>query len=215
MVIDPVSITISVLALAVSTAVAWLTFFRRGILGMTRPSLVAFLHDLSRRDPLSVLLEGPETGAKSQDPYPKIYFRALLYATGRRGHIVESMFVRLHRGETVQTFNYWAYGEGDRLHPGSGVRVGEEGAVYNHHFLPPRDGTVFQFLAGEYRLEVYGTLVNQGAPVLLQTINLVLSEEQAVALKTKTTPVFYNWGPESQTYHGHIDIRPRTLGVAG
>jgi hypothetical protein len=71
------SLIISVLALLVSIITAWLTLFRRGNLRMTQPLLVGFLYE--------------------QDQ-PKVFFRAMLYATGKRGHIVESLYLRVrHR----------------------------------------------------------------------------------------------------------------------
>jgi hypothetical protein len=63
------SILISVVSLLLSLTVAWLTLFRRGKPGMTRPMLVGFLYEHDA---------------------PKIFFRAMLYATGKRGHIIEA-----------------------------------------------------------------------------------------------------------------------------
>jgi hypothetical protein len=39
---DPISITVSVLALAVSSVTAWLTLFRRGTVKMTQPTSIFF-----------------------------------------------------------------------------------------------------------------------------------------------------------------------------
>lgn len=78
------SLVISILALVVSVTVAWLTLFRRGNLRMTRPVLVGFLYDLPAGD-------------------PKVFFRSMLFATGKRGHILESIFLRLRRGDASQT----------------------------------------------------------------------------------------------------------------
>jgi hypothetical protein len=176
----------SVLALVVSIATAWLTLFRRGKLEMTKPSFIAFLYEREA---------------------PKVFFRALLYATGRRGHVVESMYIKLHHGELAQTFNYWAYGKTSDLSVGSGIRVGEEGVVYNHHFLPAKGESIFQFLPGDYVIDVYGTLVHQHRPVLLSKLKLSLSQEHCAAMKDKGAGIFYNWGPESQTYRPYIDIK--------
>ncbi len=65
----------------------WLGFFRRGRLRMTEPALVALLYDLPIGE-------------------PKVFFRALLYSTGKRGQMIESMFLRVRRGEVSQTFNF-------------------------------------------------------------------------------------------------------------
>jgi hypothetical protein len=39
--------------------------------------------------------------------------------------------------------------------------------VCNHHFLLPEDGTAFQFLAGEYQLEVFASLVGSAKTLRL------------------------------------------------
>jgi hypothetical protein len=180
---------ISAMALMVSIVTAWLTLFRRGKLEMTKPSFIAFLYEREA---------------------PKVFFRALLFATGRRGHVLEGMYIKLRRGELTQTFNYWAYGETSALSVGSGIRVGEDGVVYNHHFLPAKDGSMFQFVPGDYLIDVFGALVHQHRPVLLSQFKLSLSPEHCAAMKDNSAGIFYNWGPESQSYYAHIDIRPPT-----
>lgn len=85
---DPLSITISGLALAVSSVTAWLTLFRRGTVKMTQPTVIFF---------------GPDTPRHhSENPLPKIYLRTLLFATSKRGRIIESMHVAVFRNETHQ-----------------------------------------------------------------------------------------------------------------
>lgn len=82
-----ISIVLSVLALIVSSATAWLTLIRKGRIVMTQPTQIYF---------------GPDRHSKTAD---KVFFRTLLYVTGKRGHVIENMFVRLRRGETQQNFN--------------------------------------------------------------------------------------------------------------
>jgi hypothetical protein len=67
----------------------------------------------------------------------------------------------MRRAESVQTLNIWVYGDRDRLERGSGLRVGEEGIVFNHHFLLPGDGTGFTFVPGDYSVEVWANLVGR------------------------------------------------------
>ena len=122
------SFAISLLALAVSVTTAWLTLFRRGTIRMTQPTVVFF---------------GPDGPAGS----PKVFLRTLLYSTAKRGQIVENMFVKLRRRQSLQTFNIWVYCDGP-LARGSGLFVGDSGITCNHHFLLPKDGTDFKWLAG-------------------------------------------------------------------
>lgn len=119
---DPITVTISVLALAVSATTAWLTLFRRGTVKMTQPTVIYF---------------GPDRPRLRDDvPLPKVYLRTLLFATSKRGRVIESMHVSLARNETHQNFNVWVHCD-DKLVRGSGLFVGESGVAANHHFLTP------------------------------------------------------------------------------
>jgi hypothetical protein len=182
------STVLSTASLLISGGTAWLTLFRRGTVKMTKPTLLFF---------------GPD----GKSGPPKVYLRTLLYSTAKRGHIVESMFVRLRRGESVQNFNVWVYGD-DRMARGSGIYVGHEGLASNHHFLLPRDGTGYDFLAGEYSFQVYALLVGRRSPLLLSQVTLHLSPEQSAAMKATGFGCFFDWGPDSQKYHAHVDRPP-------
>jgi len=182
-----IAITIAVLSLLLSAVIAWLTLLRKGTVRMTKPAMVFFGYD-------------PEGMAK-------VFLRTLLYSTSRRNHVVESMFVKVKRGESVQNFNLWIYGD-DFLARGSGVNVGPDGLTCNHHFLTPKDGTAYDFLSGDYIVEVYASLVGPKYPILLSTVALTLSTEHANALKNRNVGVFFDWGPDSQIYQAHLDIRP-------
>jgi hypothetical protein len=130
---DPLSITISALALGVSSVTAWLTLFRRGTVKMTQPTVIYFGPDAPR--------------SRNVPPPPKVYLRTLLFSTSKRGRVIESMHVTLSRNETRQNFNIWVYGD-ERLVRGSGLFVGETGVEANHHFLTPKDGASFRFVGG-------------------------------------------------------------------
>jgi hypothetical protein len=188
-----ISDVIAAVALVVSVVTAWLTLFQKGTLKMTRPTVVFFGPDGP----------GGEGGLK-------VYLRTLLYSTARRAHIVESMYVRLSRGEAVQNFNIWTYGDSGRLARGSGVRVGEDGVTCNNHYLLPMDGTLFRFLPGEYKVEVYATVVNRQASILLWSTRLSLSPEQSAAID-HGSGVYFDWGPDSKRYHAHINPPPNII----
>jgi hypothetical protein len=187
-----IATAISFLALVISGITAWLTLLRKGQLRMTRPAVIFF---------------GPD-GPPSQGAEVKIYLRTMLYSTAKRAQLVESMHVRLHRGESVQTFNIWVYGEKGRLVRGSGLRVADDGVTWDHHFILPKDGTPFLFLPGPCRLDVFATLVGSQHSQMLSSTNLTLSDQHAVAIRSGSG-VFFDWGPESGAYHAHVDNRPR------
>lgn len=182
---------LSVVSILLSITVAWLTLFRRGSLGMTQPMLIGFL------------FEGEQ---------PKIFFRTMLYATGKRGHIIEALYLRVHCGEKTQTFNFWMYGEANDLKIGSGLRVGEDGFSSNHHFLPPKDALSFVFLEGEYHIEAIARILNQKKVVSLSSVKLVLSSEHAEALRDYLKGVLFTWRPDSNQYRGELSVPMVTEG---
>jgi len=188
------ALAISFLSLGISGVTAWLTLFRRGTVRMTQPEVIYF---------------GPDGGERDDnDPLPqKIFLRTLLYATAKRGSIVERMYIRLRRDETIQIFNIWAYGDTGKLTRGSGLFVPDTGYSTNHHFLPPADGTAFSFTAGDYTLDVYASLVGHGAPKPLWTVKISVSTEEATALRDQDNGIYFDWGPETGKYHSHI--RPK------
>jgi len=187
MTLQIVAIVISVFSLFIAGLTAWLTLLRKGTVKMTQPTMLFF-----GRDP-----EGMS----------KVFLRTLLYSTSKRNQIVESMFVKVKRGETLQTFNLWVYGD-TFLARGSGINVGPDGLVCNHHFLTPKDGTAYTFLPGAYIIEVYASLVGGRSPLLLSRINLSLRDDHASAMRSKDVGVFFDWGPDSLSYHAHLDERP-------
>jgi hypothetical protein len=186
------SILISAVSLLLSITVAVLTS-RRGNLGMTQPMLIGFLYEADQ---------------------PKIFFRAMIYATGKRGHIIEALYLKVRQGKSTQTFSFWMYGETKDLKIGSGLRVGDDGVSFNHHFLPPKDISSFAFRSGEYAIDAYARILNRKAPVLLSTMKLSLSEELAAGLRDRTRGVLFTWGPDSQAYFADVSVPPATEGRA-
>jgi hypothetical protein len=188
---DPLTTTISVSALVISSVTAWLTLFRRGTVKMTQPTVIYFGPDKAR---------GRETAS------PKVFLRTLLFSSAKRGRVIESMHVTLARNEASQTFNVWVHGE-DRLVRGSGLFVGETGVAANHHFLAPPDGTSFHFVEGAYRLEVFAKLVGDSKPQRLLSQQLDISREAAAALREPLVGLYFDWGPESGTYLPRLEKR--------
>jgi len=184
------AIVISGTALAVSLITMWVTLFRRGSLRMTQPTTVML---------------GPDGPHHEGDP--KIYLRSLLYSTAKRGHVVENMFVRVSRGEHRQSFPIWVLGD-ERLSRGSGIFVGEQGVVANHHFLLPPDTEKYTFKAGEYRLEVFARVVGARQAELLWSNSLPISEGDATKLTKPNNAIYFDWGPDSNRYISHVQTKP-------
>ena len=185
------SFVVSALAIIISGLTAWLTLFRKGRLVMTQPTVVFF---------------GPD-GSSFNSKHNKIYLRTLLYSTAKKGQVLESLHISIHRNETQQNFNIWVYGDQGELKRGSGLYVTQEGVTYDHHFLLPKDGANFEFLPGTYKLKVYAKLVRKNKCSLLSEIVLKINENQGGQLKEPNTGIFFDWGPDQQDYHSHIDKR--------
>ena len=186
-----IAVLVSILSLSVSALVAWLTLLRSGTVQMTQPTVIYF---------------GPDSPQRDEPALPKVFLRTLLFATSKRGRVVESMHVALARNETKQNFNIWVYGD-DRLVRGSGLFVGETGVATNHHFLAPND-SAFHFTEGRYRIDVYAKLVGERGNLLLFSQTLEVTTELAAQLRGSDTGLYFDWGPDSSRYLPHIDKRP-------
>jgi hypothetical protein len=154
----------------------------------------------------TVVFFGPD-GSRFDSQKNKIYLRTLLYCTAKRGQVIESLHISLHRNESKQNFNIWVYGDKGDLKRGSGLYVPQEGVTFDHHFLLPEDGANFKFLSGSYKLIVFAKLVGSGTLHELSTLSLAISETQADKMAEPNTGIYFDWGPDQQSYHSHIDTK--------
>jgi hypothetical protein len=174
-----ISLFLSLLAVIVSGVTAWLTLLKRGTVKMTQPTVVYF---------------GPDRSV----PH-KVFLRTILYATAKRGCIVESMFIRLRRAETTQT-----YGEVGHLSRGSGLFVPDTGFTTDHHFLLPFDDATFAFLPGAYTIELFASIVGERSTRRLTSIELAVTAEQSAELGNGYG-LYFDWSPDATDYQSHID----------
>ena len=176
-----ISLAISIAALLISMWTFWLSRIRKGTIKMTRPTVIFF---------------GPDGVGKE---HKKVFIRTLLYSTADRGIYIQNMYIRLQRGESHQNFNVWVY-DNSGLVRGSGLFVDKSGIACNHHFLLPRDGSRYEFMPGEYLLEVFVEVVGKD-PVKLFEQKLPVNEKQEEAMNLKKVGIYYDWAPNSQSYH--------------
>jgi hypothetical protein len=186
-----IALAISLLALLISGLTFYYSRLKKGIVKMTKPTTI-FL--------------GPDGAFLENQEEKKIFIRTLLYSTSERGQYIQNMYARLRRGESIQNFNVWVYGDSGLVR-GSGVFVNKEGISSNHHFLLPRN-TAYEFLAGEYHLEVFvETVDNKTCKIFEQILHITPAQyEQVVANKSG---IFYDWAPNSQNYDAHVDRRKK------
>lgn len=186
-----VSPIVSVAALAVSLLTAWVTIFRRGTVRSTHPSFVAFRYDFIAGKPV---------------PQAKVFLRSLLFSTGKRGQVIESLFLRVREGSRQVEFSFWGHGDKDLIR-GSGLFVPETGVATNHHFNPMDSETLFRFSQGSYSLDLVAKLVGQKRLTSLWTVNLEVPPAAFDTTIARETAVFFNWSPETQKYVASIESR--------
>lgn len=188
-----IELPIAILSLLVSFFTLWKMYLERGKLKMTQPATIFF---------------GPDSVENIASS--KVHLKTLLFSTSERGQVVEGMYVRLHRGESIQIFNIWAYEDKKDVVRGSGLYVGKQGVAYSHTFFPPKDGSTYEFLPGKYRLEVYASVLNKPQPIKTFSVDLTISESQAEKLKDGRHGLYFDWGPESNQYHPHLHFKEYT-----
>lgn len=167
------------LSLCISSIVAWFTLFRRGQLQMTNPSMIGLCVEQNKL---------------------KIFFTSMLYSTGRKGHIVESIFLKVRHTESLQIFNHWSDFRDGNFVSDAGLKVGEDGVCRTLCFVPSLAGANFGVLIGKYEIEVLCKVANCKRPKLLSTLTLELSSFQASAVQ-EGIPIAFQWGPASKSYH--------------
>jgi len=183
-----ISSIISIIALVVSLLTAWLTIFRRGSVRCTQPSFIAFRYDFLNK-PFALA---------------KIFLRILLFSTGKRGWVVENLFLRVKEGSRSEEFSFWGYGDKDLVR-GSGIFVPETGVVTNHHFNPLQTDNLFQFSHGTYRLELVAKLVAKKRLISLWEIELDVPSGVFDTRIDGNTAIFFNWSPERKCYVASIE----------
>jgi len=184
-----ITLSIALIAITISIITFWLTKIRKGIVKMTRPTVIFF---------------GPDGGGKGDN---KIFIRTLLYSTSDKGLYIQNMFIRLQRGESIQNFNVWVYDD-NGLVRGSGLFVNKSGIASNHHFLLPKDGTNYNFLAGEYSLQVFIETVDK-SPTKIFEQKLSISKSQEQEMLNQKAGTYFDWAPNNQNYLSHIDYRKK------
>jgi hypothetical protein len=137
-----ISPIVSIIALAVSVFTLWYTILRRGSVRSTHPSFIALRYDF---------VDKPVAQAK-------VFLRTLLFSTGKRGLVIENLFLRVSEGARSEEFSFWGYGDKDLVR-GSGICVPEIGVVTYHHFNPLHTEKLFRFTQGTYTLELVAKVV--------------------------------------------------------
>jgi hypothetical protein len=184
------AVVISVLALAVSIVTAWLTFFYRGKVCMTVPSMVVF---------------GYDSRGHSGIFDPKIIVKCLVFSTGERGYAIETLFLRLRYGEFEQVFSVWGI-RTQGLDRGGGLFVGKSGVDAWHSFYVSGD-TGFKFKPGGYDIEVLARIHGSKRPLSLWIAQLSIGEAVAPTIHDGQQQVWFDREPTSGKFNPRLDDR--------
>lgn len=186
---DIITILLSGASFVLSVYTLWVAQFSRGRLRMTQPNLLCLKLELRER-------------------LPKIFLRTLLFTTGTKGRVVESVFLKVHRGNQVHVFDFWGHTESGKLTPGSGLFVGPAGVGCDHHFNPRKGGCKFRFEAGRYRVEVFAVVVGHSRSKKLSDLTFDVEERHAVELaQGPDTALYLLWNVDARSYEAQIDSR--------
>jgi len=185
---DLISIPISIVSLLISLGTFWLVFVRRGRLKMTTPTIVFFGYD------------------RTPNPTAKVFVRTLLYCTATRGVAIEGMYASISSNKDTQTFSFWGYGESENLTVGSGLHISQSGFSANHHFVSSVQDKVFDFVHGDYVIEVYAQVVGKRKPMKLKAIKVKLPSDLASVLCSREGVLFER--TLDGTYIGHARPSP-------
>jgi hypothetical protein len=185
-----ISPAVSVIALSLSLFTLWFTILRRGNVRSTHPSFIAFRYDF----------------VEKSVPQAKIFFRALLFSTSKRGQVIESLFLRVREGSRLAEFSFWGHGDKDLIR-GSGLFVPETGVATNHHFNPIDPEVLFLFSEGSYSLELVAKVVGQESLVSLWNVKLEMPAGVFGSTIAREKSVFYSWSPEQQCYIASVEKR--------
>jgi hypothetical protein len=193
---------ISIIAILISISTAYFNIFHRGTVKMIRPQFFALLPE-----------ESPFGGCL------KFFVRTLLFSTGKRGRVIESIFLDLKQDGKTISFHYWMYGELEQLKIGSGLFVGPDGIAANHHFVPTNTLSVRDFSPGKYEMVIRAVLLGDGSPIVLGNVFFELGNEEVSALTiSKDKAIFFVWDIENKKYKTRIDVRhskSRSVSVSG
>lgn len=190
---DDIALIIALASFVVSGITLWLNQLRRGRLAMTQPSML-------------VLMREPP------DNRPKIFLRTLLFCTGARGCVIENIYATMTQEIGNYVFDFWAYGEANRLLIGSGLFVGQTGVAYNHHFLLRHGTPDFCFWNGVYRIEIFAKVVGRRDVIRLQEFTIELPSVAAAHMAQLTdAATSFEWQADTQRYVGHVERRPDAM----
>ncbi len=86
---------------------------------------------------------------------------------------------------------------------GSGIYIGQDGVVCDHHFLLPKDCNSYEFSPGSYNIEIYFLILGLKKYFLVKTLKLTLSHKHVKDIR-EGKMIFFDWAPNTKTYYASV-----------
>jgi hypothetical protein len=119
-----------------------------------------------------------------------------IVSAGKRGNVIESLFIRIREGSRSEEFSFWGYGDKDLVSGSGGIFVPETGVVTYHHFNPVDSDSLFLFSKGTYSLELVAKIIGRKQLASLWTTKLEMPPVFSDTATELNKKVFFNWSPE-------------------
>lgn len=179
------AVIISIVSALISVFIFYLLYIRKGEVQLTQPTIVIFRNC-------------PSDGKK-------IILRALAFNTAVKGQIIETLYLNVQNNNVVQDFQFWGYGETENTGRGSGLYVSQEGCALYHHFsLIPKD-MIFNFLPGDYKIEVFASIFGKKVNEKMAVVDLSLTDESCHQLKENQAEVWFHLDGRSRKYFSTLE----------
>jgi hypothetical protein len=179
--------TIGIVGVTATAFYFWYANMYRGSVRMENPSFITLGYEPRKPD-----------GRPTQE---EIVTAAHLSSTGKRGHKIQSLDVKVSCEERSQVFDIWRYGD-DMV--AGGMNVNDAGVTAKHHFNHQKDMADLGFLPGQYELEVRAYVVGS-KPTSLLKVKLGVPDDPRLSNPTPSYKVWFNWRPESKSYSTHVE----------
>jgi hypothetical protein len=194
---DWVSLTVSGLALLVSFGTFWVNYWKQGQVLMTKPTIFFFGWD--------------HVG----QPIPKIFMRSLLFSTANSGRVLENLYLKVSTPKGDALYSFWGHTQGqpNSLTRGSGLFIGKEGLLADHHFNPdPSIAIETPYSIGVYEIEVIGRQFGDAIDRKLGRYSLVLDAALVQILSQKADGILWSLNPQENKYYP--ETRQRDQGIS-
>ena len=136
----------------------------------------------------------------------KIFLRTLLFSTGKRGNVVENLFLRVKGNNNIEEFSFWGHGD-TNLTRGSGLYVNESGIVTNHHFNPVNAEKLFLFKKDKYEIELVAKIIGKKKLKTLSEFTLIVPSDLFEKNISQNDAIYFNWSDEKNEYIVSIENR--------